>query len=100
MHGQALIDLGAAGCPPTPALAAVWLFPINKEKTAMTNAPLQRWPVILALCLTAMVMDRRVAKAQAQDGRDLSIELIDPKVLRVCADPRNLPFSNEKGDGF
>jgi hypothetical protein len=21
-------------------------------------------------------------------------------VLRVCADPRNLPFSNEKGEGF
>lgn len=28
------------------------------------------------------------------------IELIDPKVLRVCADPNNLPFSNEKGEGF
>jgi quinoprotein dehydrogenase-associated probable ABC transporter substrate-binding protein len=31
---------------------------------------------------------------------DLSIELIDPQVLRVCADPRNMPFSNEKGEGF
>jgi quinoprotein dehydrogenase-associated probable ABC transporter substrate-binding protein len=29
-----------------------------------------------------------------------AIELIDPKVLRVCADPNNLPFSNEKGEGF
>jgi quinoprotein dehydrogenase-associated probable ABC transporter substrate-binding protein len=28
------------------------------------------------------------------------IELIDPKALRVCADPNNLPFSNEKGEGF
>ncbi len=28
------------------------------------------------------------------------IELIDPKVLRVCADPNNLPFSNEKSEGF
>ncbi len=28
------------------------------------------------------------------------IELVDPKVLRVCADPNNLPFSNEKGEGF
>jgi quinoprotein dehydrogenase-associated probable ABC transporter substrate-binding protein len=26
--------------------------------------------------------------------------LVDPKVLRVCADPRNLPFSNEAGEGF
>lgn len=37
---------------------------------------------------------------QMQENADLSIELIDPKVLRVCADPRNLPFSNEKGEGF
>jgi quinoprotein dehydrogenase-associated probable ABC transporter substrate-binding protein len=42
----------------------------------------------------------RAAFAQNESGPDLSIELIDPKVLRVCADPRNLPFSNEAGDGF
>ena len=41
-----------------------------------------------------------IARAQTNDGADLSIELVDPKVLRVCADPRNLPFSNEKGEGF
>lgn len=29
-----------------------------------------------------------------------SIELIDPKTLRVCADPNNLPFSNDRGEGF
>ncbi|HMK89995.1 MAG TPA: substrate-binding domain-containing protein [Methylocystis sp.] len=29
-----------------------------------------------------------------------SIELVDPKTLRVCADPNNLPFSNDKGEGF
>src|SRR6516162_9568389 len=29
-----------------------------------------------------------------------SIELIDPHVFRACADPRNLPFSNEAGEGF
>lgn len=41
------------------------------------------------------------ALAQAlPEGTDLSIELVDPKVLRVCADPHNLPFSNEKGEGF
>jgi quinoprotein dehydrogenase-associated probable ABC transporter substrate-binding protein len=41
-----------------------------------------------------------LARAQSNDGSDLSIELVDPKVLRVCADPRNMPFSNEKGEGF
>ena len=38
--------------------------------------------------------------AAAQTGEAGSIELVDPKVLRVCADPRNLPFSNEAGEGF
>ncbi|MDN4983992.1 MULTISPECIES: substrate-binding domain-containing protein [Bradyrhizobium] len=41
-----------------------------------------------------------VARAQTSDGGDLSFELVDPKVLRVCADPRNMPFSNEKGEGI
>jgi quinoprotein dehydrogenase-associated probable ABC transporter substrate-binding protein len=41
-----------------------------------------------------------VASAQSAPADDLSIELVDPQMLRVCADPRNLPFSNEKGEGF
>lgn len=40
------------------------------------------------------------AQAQQAQPGDLSVELIDPHVLRVCADPRNMPFSNEKGEGF
>lgn len=27
-------------------------------------------------------------------------DLVNRKVLRVCADPRNMPFSNEAGEGF
>jgi quinoprotein dehydrogenase-associated probable ABC transporter substrate-binding protein len=27
-------------------------------------------------------------------------ELVDPEVLRVCADPSNLPFTDESGSGF
>ena len=38
--------------------------------------------------------------AQAAEQPELSIELIDPKMLRVCADPNNMPFSTEKGEGF
>ncbi len=53
------------------------------------------------LAIAATVGIRDVARAQGDnEGRDISIELVDPKVLRVCADPRNLPFSNEKGEGF
>ncbi len=40
-------------------------------------------------------------KAHAQaPGLGSSTELVDPKVFRVCADPRNLPFSDEAGEGF
>jgi len=77
-----------------------WPPPINKEKTAMTNAALRRWLLISLLAFTVLLIDREVLRAQATDGADPSIELVDPKVLRVCADPRNLPFSNEKGEGF
>jgi quinoprotein dehydrogenase-associated probable ABC transporter substrate-binding protein len=39
--------------------------------------------------------------AHAQAGGDPgSLELVDPDVFRACGDPRNLPFSNEKGEGF
>ena len=38
--------------------------------------------------------------AAQQTGLGGAVELVDPKVLRVCADPNNLPFSNDKGEGF
>ena len=40
--------------------------------------------------------------ARAQVDREFGgeIELVDPDVLRVCADPNNMPFSNEAGEGF
>src|ERR1700737_2750812 len=38
--------------------------------------------------------------AQAPARPELSIELVDPKMLRVCADPHNMPFSTETGEGF
>src|SRR6188474_150267 len=40
------------------------------------------------------------AWALGREPADLSIELVDPSVFRVCADPHNLPFSNQQGDGF
>jgi quinoprotein dehydrogenase-associated probable ABC transporter substrate-binding protein len=36
----------------------------------------------------------------AEPDDRLGLELVDPDVLRVCADPNNLPFSNTKGEGF
>jgi quinoprotein dehydrogenase-associated probable ABC transporter substrate-binding protein len=59
----------------------------------------RRWLFSLGV-LVASCPVGDVAIAQTKDSGDLSFELVDPNVLRVCADPRNLPFSNEKGEGF
>ncbi len=53
--------------------------------------------LMLSLILPVFLSPAGVA---AQTGEEGSIELVDPKVLRVCADPRDLPFSNEAGEGF
>lgn len=66
----------------------------------MTNAGRRPWLMASLLVAAALLFDRGAALAQINETGDLSIELVDPKVLRVCADPRNLPFSNEKGEGF
>jgi quinoprotein dehydrogenase-associated probable ABC transporter substrate-binding protein len=67
----------------------------------MTHATLKRFLLIPLLTMVAILVSRDGVRAQSDnEGLDLSIELVDPKVLRVCADPRNLPFSNEKGEGF
>lgn len=69
----------------------------------MTHASFHRSLLILLLAGAATGFSRECARAQSNDsgaGPDLSIELVDPKVLRVCADPRNMPFSNRQGEGF
>jgi quinoprotein dehydrogenase-associated probable ABC transporter substrate-binding protein len=56
--------------------------------------------VILGALAAAPLFVFSASRAQVNESGDLSIELIDPKVLRVCADPRNMPFSNQNGEGF
>jgi quinoprotein dehydrogenase-associated probable ABC transporter substrate-binding protein len=56
--------------------------------------------VTLGAVLAASLFVFSGPRAQINESGDLSIELIDPKVLRVCADPRNMPFSNQNGEGF
>jgi quinoprotein dehydrogenase-associated probable ABC transporter substrate-binding protein len=70
------------------------------RRRSMTDAGPYRWLLISFVGIFAAIVGRDVSRAQMNDGNDLSIELVDPRVLRVCADPRNLPFSNEKGEGF
>jgi quinoprotein dehydrogenase-associated probable ABC transporter substrate-binding protein len=53
----------------------------------------------LGIAGLALIAANHRALAQTA-GTDFTLELIDPDHLRVCADPNNLPFSNEKGEGF
>jgi quinoprotein dehydrogenase-associated probable ABC transporter substrate-binding protein len=53
------------------------------------------WHLVAALGL--LVGHRAVAQAP---GLGASVELVDPKTFRVCADPQNMPLSDEKGEGY
>jgi quinoprotein dehydrogenase-associated probable ABC transporter substrate-binding protein/PQQ-dependent catabolism-associated CXXCW motif protein len=54
-------------------------------------------PVAVALVAAFALAgyERGAAAAEGSIG-----ELVDPNTLRVCADPNNLPYSNEAGEGF
>jgi quinoprotein dehydrogenase-associated probable ABC transporter substrate-binding protein len=55
----------------------------------------------LGRSLLAAAMAVIATPVLAQDaGLGAAGELVDPKVLRVCADPSNMPFTDESGDGF
>lgn len=73
---------------------------LSVQHLSMTDIGRRRWLLVSLLVVAALLLGRGAALAQVNETGDLSIELVDPKVLRVCADPRNLPFSNEKGEGF
>jgi quinoprotein dehydrogenase-associated probable ABC transporter substrate-binding protein len=73
---------------------------LDVQQLSMRNAGPHRWLFGSLLAFTATLAAADISRAQTNDSTDLSIELVDPKVLRVCADPRNLPFSNDKGEGF
>ena len=58
-------------------------------------------PILAGLLLCGGITLRPIAAyAQASDNEKGTLELVDPNVFRACGDPRNLPFSNDKGEGF
>jgi quinoprotein dehydrogenase-associated probable ABC transporter substrate-binding protein len=57
--------------------------------------------VLLMAWFIAVLGLLTVASACAQaPGLGSSVELVDSRTLRVCADPHDLPFSDEAGEGF
>jgi len=70
-----------------------------QNSTARTRA-FAGFLLVAALAgVASVVVSTRLSQAQGA-AVDSPLELVDPNVLRVCADPRNLPFSNDKGEGF
>jgi quinoprotein dehydrogenase-associated probable ABC transporter substrate-binding protein len=59
-------------------------------------------PVLLAkrvaLAVLGLLVTASGFAATAQEGQ--RVDLVNRRVLRVCADPANMPFSNENGEGF
>ena len=53
----------------------------------------------LALILTFALFCSCAGRVQPRQTAQVQIQR-PPGVLRVCADPNNLPFSNERGEGF
>jgi quinoprotein dehydrogenase-associated probable ABC transporter substrate-binding protein len=53
-----------------------------------------------ACCALTAIFAPVMSFGQGRGTLEGGLELVDPNVLRVCADPNNLPFSNEKGEGF
>jgi quinoprotein dehydrogenase-associated probable ABC transporter substrate-binding protein len=74
----------------------------DEKKSMMNFAHGERLRLSLCVSCTAVAATFLPGKllAQAVDRPDLSLELVDPKVLRVCADPNNMPFSNDRSEGF
>ena len=56
--------------------------------------------VMSAVLVPVKLLAQANTAGQANTVVEGGLELVDPKVLRVCADPNNLPFSNDKGEGF
>jgi len=81
------------------------------KKRLMPTPHVSNWGTIILRVVAGLLAGVVVglqsdgASAQASDPGSQasdpgSLELVDPNVFRACGDPRNLPFSNDKGEGF
>jgi quinoprotein dehydrogenase-associated probable ABC transporter substrate-binding protein len=67
----------------------------------MTKAKRYRLPACAVAACVAIVLAAPVSsRGQGRGAAEEGLELVDPNVLRVCSDPNNLPFSNDRGEGF
>jgi len=55
---------------------------------------------IAGLVITAMALFAPLQVYGQNAGLGAAGELVDPDTLRVCADPSNMPFTDQSGEGF
>ena len=68
------------------------LTPHVSKRTAMIA------PILASVLAFGFAVLQPVAASAQANGEAGSLELVDPNVFRACGDPRNLPFSNDKGE--
>jgi quinoprotein dehydrogenase-associated probable ABC transporter substrate-binding protein len=71
-----------------------------KNSLSLIDGMTMKRAIGLFLLISPVLLIGFGSEILAQSRQDSAIELVDPKILRVCADPRNLPYSNEAGAGF
>ncbi len=80
------------------ALAAVVAMATATTGALAGGAPAPAAPAAVApAAAAAPAVAATPAPGAALPGK---VDLVNRRVLRVCADPANLPFSNDKGEGF
>ncbi|WP_370642282.1 substrate-binding domain-containing protein [Afifella sp. H1R] len=58
-----------------------------------------RWAIAISTAILGVFATPWPSLAQTT-GLGEAIELVDPNVFRVCADPSNMPFSNQEEEGY
>ena len=72
---------------------------MKRESAAIMRASRSFIIAQFAVLFVALALDGRwLGTADAVEG--YRADLVNREVLRVCTDPANMPFSNDKGEGF
>jgi len=66
----------------------------------MSKAVRRRFFLTAVCCAAVILFVPAASWGEGRGAAEEGLELVDPNVLRVCSDPNNLPFSNDKGEGF
>src|SRR6516164_6119305 len=85
--------------PPPPRRRIRASAPSIERQDAMVKAAGYRF-LTAACCAAAILVAQVASRGQGRGAAEEGLELVDQNVLRVCSDPNNLPFSNDKGEGF